>query len=596
MLDRQPHVRGYGALGCAIALLSVSAVAAPLGPQGPTVRASVATGGGEGDADSWAADISADARFAVFYSFAKTLVPGDTNGRTDVFLHDFDAAQTVRVSLGPGGVEADGDSEYPVIAGGGTVIAYKSAATNLVAGDTNGATDVFVLDLATNVTERVSVDSAGNEGNSFSGTPWGVSLSSQGTYVAFDSLATNLVPGDGNGRYDTFVHDRVAGTTERVSIDSAGLESNGDSGYPDLAGDGDRIAFVSWASNLVPGDTNGQPDVFVHERSTGMTRRISVDSLGVEGNGPSGFAFQRNVAFSRDGRWVAFQSGASNLVAGDTNGTQDIFIHQLATGVTTRVSVDSAGVEGNGPSFGPVVSRNGRLIAFHSAADNLVPGDTNGQPDVFVHDRVLGDTWRASVDSAGLESDGPSGWAALSAEGDFSVFGSQATNLVAGDGNGRRDIFRHERAPNLFVYCTPKINSLGCTPAIDSLGSPSATNAGTFFVFARKVRNLKPGLLFYGVGGRAATPFQGGLLCVAPIVNRTPVRNAGGNPKPSVDCSGIFSIDMNAFAAGAVGGNPAPELAIPGTVVDCQWWGRDQGFPAPSNTTLSDALEYHVGP
>jgi len=151
-----------------------------------------------------------------------------------------------------------------------------------------------------------------------------------------------------------------------------------------------------------------------------------------------------------------------------------------------------------------------------------------------------------------------------------------------------------ERPPQITIYCTAKTNSLGCTPAIGFSGTSSATASSGFLIGATNVLNNKNGLLFYGSNGRAALPFQGGTLCVKTPLRRTPAVNSGGNPPPN-DCSGAFSIDMNAFAAGGLGGNPAPELSVPGTLIDVQWWGRDPGFVAPNNTTLSDGLEYAVG-
>ena len=145
------------------------------------------------------------------------------------------------------------------------------------------------------------------------------------------------------------------------------------------------------------------------------------------------------------------------------------------------------------------------------------------------------------------------------------------------------------------VYCTAKINSLGCTPTIGYSGSPSASAGSGFSVQAIQVLNNKNGLLFYGVTGRATLPFQGGTLCVQPQIKRTPSVNSGGNPPPN-DCSGTFAIDMNLFAVGGLGGTPLPALTVAGTIVNCQWWGRDPGFVAPNNTTLSDALEYSILP
>jgi hypothetical protein len=146
------------------------------------------------------------------------------------------------------------------------------------------------------------------------------------------------------------------------------------------------------------------------------------------------------------------------------------------------------------------------------------------------------------------------------------------------------------------AYCTAKVNALGCTPKIGFSGAPSASSASGFVVQATEVRNNKAGILLYSVNGRAATPFQGGVLCIAPTIRRTPGVGSGGNPAPANDCSGVYAIDMNAFAAGALGGNPLAALLVPGTRVDAQFWGRDPGFPAPNNTTLTNALEYVVAP
>jgi glucose/arabinose dehydrogenase len=146
------------------------------------------------------------------------------------------------------------------------------------------------------------------------------------------------------------------------------------------------------------------------------------------------------------------------------------------------------------------------------------------------------------------------------------------------------------------TYCSGKFNSLGCLPTIASTGMPSASQGVGFVVTCSDVRNQKPGLLFYSVNGQASTPFQGGTLCVNPPVKRTPATNSGGSALPANDCTGIYSIDMNLFAVGGLGGTPLPALLVHGTVVDCQWWGRDPGFPAPNNTTLSNGLEYQVCP
>ena len=255
---------------------------------------------------------------------------------------------------------------------------FYSSASNLVSGDTNGWSDIFVHDRQTGQTTRVSVASDGTQGNSASDKP---SISSDGRYVAFKSTATNLVSGDTNGFIDVFVHDRQTGQTTRVSLASDSTQGNGDSYSPSISADGRYVAFRSSASNLVSGDTNGTSDIFVHDRQGGGTTRVSVASDGTQGNGDS-----YSPSISADGRYVAFMSAASNLVSGDTC-CSDIFVHDRQSGQTTRVSVASDGAQGNNHSWYPSISADGRYVAFHSYASNLVSGDTNSAPDVFVHDR-----------------------------------------------------------------------------------------------------------------------------------------------------------------------------------------------------------------
>jgi Tol biopolymer transport system component len=240
---------------------------------------------------------------------------------------------------------------------------------------------VFVHDRQTGTTERVSVNSAGAQANYGGAFP---SISVDGRFVAFDSYASNLVSGDTNGAPDVFVHDRQTGTTERVSVNVAGTQGNNSSGDASISADGRLVAFDSYASNLVSGDTNGTWDVFVRDRQAGTTKCMSVDSAGTQGNDSS-----LSGSISVDGRFVAFQSSASKLVSGDTNGASDVFVHDRQTGTTERVSVDSAGREGNLDSVYPAISADGRFVAFHGDASNLVPGDTNGSVDVFVHGSYL---------------------------------------------------------------------------------------------------------------------------------------------------------------------------------------------------------------
>ncbi len=266
-----------------------------------------------------------------------------------------------------------------------------NAATNrrslACANVTVALTVALISSASAQVTRRVSVSSAGAEGNGFSNGP---AISADGRYVAFDGEATNFVPGDTNGFRDVFVRDRQNGATERVSLDSSGIQGNEFSFDPSISADGRFVAFSSRATNFVPVDANfNRYDIFVRDRQSSATELVSLSSAGVQGDHDS-----NNPSVSADGRYVAFNSLATNLVPGDTNAKSDIFVRDRQIGATERVSVDSAGAQANGLCGIPMISADGRFVAFESDATNLVPGDTNGVRDVFVRDRQSGTTER----------------------------------------------------------------------------------------------------------------------------------------------------------------------------------------------------------
>jgi len=405
------------------------------------IRISVASDGTQGIANTSFPSISVDGRYVAFYSSASNLVADDTNEYYDTFVHDIQTGETTRVSVASDGTQGNGISLYPLISADGRYVVFTSNASNLVAGYvTYGASDIFVHDTQTGATTLVSVTSDGIQGNNGSGS---ASISADGRYVAFISLASNLVMSDTNGTRDIFVHDTQAGTTTRVNVASDG---NGNA-YPSISADGRYVAFISYATNLVAGDTNKAGDIFVHDTQTGKITRVSVASDGTQGNGSSSYP-----SISADGRYVAFGSSASNLVAGDTNEYHDIFVHDTQTGATTRVSIASSGTQGNSSSFYfPSINADGRYVAFSSYASNLVAGDINGSWDIFVHDMQTSATTRVSVASDGTQGDGRSCGTSISADGQYVAFYSYASNLVAGDTNGEADIFR---APNS-LYSSP---------------------------------------------------------------------------------------------------------------------------------------------
>jgi Tol biopolymer transport system component len=432
-----------------------------------TTRVSVGSSGVQADGVSIEPSISADGRFVAFVSRATNLVAGDTNGFDDVFVIDRATGLIERVSVDSFLVEGNGHSSEPSISADGRIVAFQSYASNLVAGDTNDREDVFVHDRSNGATERVSVDSSGAEGD------WGgyrARLSMDGTLVAFGSHSSNLVAGDTNGVDDAFVHDRSTGITERVSVDSLGAEGDSASYGGSISSDGEVVVFASYATNLVSDDTNGVKDVFVHDRSTGLTERVSVDSSGNEANDDSD-----SGDFSADDRIVAFASRASNLDPSDTNSSYDVFVHDRWTGVTELVSVDSSGTKA-ASGIEPVISADGQWVAFSSGASNLVAGDTNNFTDVFVRDRTAGLTVRVSVTSSGAQGIyGHSSAPAISADGRSGAFTSWATNLVAGDTNALGDVFVHGRY--LTLEADPPSPGPGAALAFTTwTGEPSAAS------------------------------------------------------------------------------------------------------------------------
>jgi Tol biopolymer transport system component len=343
-------------------------------------RVSLQSSGAQANFASRDASISVNGRFVAFSANATNLVSGDTNGTSDVFVHDAKGGKTERVSVSSTGAQPNGNSRMPSISGDGRYVAFSSDATNLVPDDTNGVTDVFVHDRRSGTTKRVSVSSSRAQANRDSISP---SISADGRSVAFESNAFNLVRGDTNGATDVFVHDRRTEITQRVSVSSSGAQANMASFRPSITANGRSVAFMSYATNLVGGDTNGVTDIFLHDQRTGTTELVSVSSSGVRANGGSSRS-NSGPSISADGRYVAFESDASNLVSRDTNAASDVFVHDRRAGTTKRVSASSNGAQANGDSTLPSTSRDGRSIAFWSFATNLVPGDTNDAPDIFV--------------------------------------------------------------------------------------------------------------------------------------------------------------------------------------------------------------------
>jgi Tol biopolymer transport system component len=383
--------------------------------------------------------LSADGRYVVFHSFRPSLVRNDRNGVADVFLRDVERGETRLVSAAFDGSTANSYSADASISADGRHVAFFSPASDLVSDDRNGSGDIFVWNRETGVRELASVASSGAQANDESLES---AISADGRYVAFTSFASNLARNDTNARSDVFLRDRQAGYTERVSVASDGREADGYSWQPSVSADGRFVAFYSTATNLVPDDHGDMQDVFVRDRQTRVTRRISETADGTAANG-----YSVQPGLSGNGRYVAFVSAADNLAPGDTNGLIDVFVKDLQTNSVERVSVSSSGTQGNGGSYEPALSADGRYVVFESFASNLVPGDTNRSYDVFVHDRETHTTSRVSSAGNGVQADDANWTPSVSADGRYVAFRSDATNLVTNDGNRSSDVYVKDLGP-----------------------------------------------------------------------------------------------------------------------------------------------------
>jgi Tol biopolymer transport system component len=451
-------VRASTATGCAfrlpaapiIALLFASLAPAANATPGDTELVSVSSLTREAAGSSFDHAISADGRFVAFQSYAPNLVPDDTNGASDIFVHDRQAGTIERVNVDSNGMQARQTSWRPSISADGRFVVFETNSSNLVPGNSQSRWIVALRDRVMGSTELIST--------SGTGTPLRHGLhpaiSANGRFVVFESVASDLVARDTNGSRDIFIRDRQTGSTELVSIASDGIQANCYSTSASISADGRYVGFSSCASNLVAGDTNGGFDVFVHDRQTGLTERASVDS-----SGKQGFGWSQYASISADGRYVVFASDSA-LVPDDTNDKLDVFVRDRQTGITERISVDSNETQADGDSFGSSISADGRFVAFFSNSTNMTP--EGFRAGIFVRDRQAGVTSRASVDSFG----GPTqavGGGMISADGRFVAFNTD-TPLAANDLNRAykaHDVYVHElgatRTPSFDYTVRPTV-------------------------------------------------------------------------------------------------------------------------------------------
>ncbi len=355
-----------------------------------------------------------------------------------VFVRDRKTGTNLLASRTPAGAPGESESGEASLSANGRYVAFQSASSDLVAEDGNGRYDVFVTDMKTGEVTRISVTSGGSNADDHSYL-YGSAVSKNGRYVAFYSTATNLVADDGNGNTDVFLRDRARGTTTLISRTDAGAPSNGSSNDPSISANGRFVTYYSDATDLAGGTALGHNNVYVYDTKTGTT---ALASPGLDGAEATGDSFDPVV--SDNGRLVAFYSSASNLVNGDTNGQYDTFLYDRKTGTMRRVSVDSMGIEGSDDSFEPAMSANGKVLVFYSGAPNLTPEDTNGAvKDAFLVNLKTGELTLLTRNAAGTAGNGDSYVLApcLSSNGRWLAIGTGATNLAAGDSNGTGDIY-----------------------------------------------------------------------------------------------------------------------------------------------------------
>jgi len=386
--------------------------------------------------------ISSDGQYIAFSSHNSNLVSNDTNGVSDIFVLDQFSETVERISINRDSIEGNQNSYNPSISADGQYVVFTSAADNLVPEDNDGNWDIFVYERNKSTIERLSINNDGMQKS------YQTSISADGRYVAFASESDNLVVGDTNGVDDVFVYDRNTSTIERVSINNDGTEGNQWSMLPSISGDGRYVAFASAADNLVPDDNNEKWDVFVFDRNTKRIERISVNNEGIEGSRDSYYP-----SISGDGRYVAFYSLAHNFVAGDTNAIADVFLYDRETKTIELVSVSRSG---SGVFWENhercAISYDGGYVVYSSKDGNLVYNDDNLKPDIFIYDRLSKTTNRVSIDNNKIESNKGSFLPSVNADGTFIAFSSWASRF------DDMDIYVAERTKTIAVPKSPNVN------------------------------------------------------------------------------------------------------------------------------------------
>ena len=456
---QENHRRRLGALAAISAALIGTALAAPpaataapsAARHGKTVLVTAGLRGELANGDSYGQSVTPNGRYVVFTSVADNLVRNATNGQHNIFVRDLRTGITRLASVGYHGVPADGGNFEPSISAHGRYVAFESFAGNLMKSATATSPNVFVRDLVKHVTIQVSV---GLSGEATSGGGLSPSISGDGSKVAFVSYATDIVAGDTNNAGDIFVWNRRTRKTIRVSVGPGGVQSDPtvtgqepfgsrSSSDPKFSANGNVVAFTSFATNLVAGDTNGGSDVFVRNLKKKTTTRVSVATGGGQAFGGYKEFGSRGAKISGDGDVIIFDSFANGLVPTTRNHMDDVYVHFVRANRTELLETTDDGALSVQGVNGAAVSVDGRYLAFSTADTNVVPGDANGKSDVFLRDLRKGTTRLVVLAADGSQTDGDNGSPSISSRGKVVVFASTADNLLPGLSGGASALFAH---------------------------------------------------------------------------------------------------------------------------------------------------------
>jgi len=586
------------------ALILGSSIAAA---QGDVARVNVDSVGAQANAGSNLPSLSHDGRYVAFASTATNLTAGGTSGARHVYVRDRQTSTTTLVTQHLG-IQANGDSDAPVLSADGRYLAFHTLASNLGPLDGNGSTDVYLLDRQTNTFVVASNGLGGPSGGSCC-----PGISADGRWVAFYSGAADLVLNDTNSFADAFVYDRTnIGTPVQIlSVGPGGVPADFGSGFAGQGATSGQIAvssnpngtdcyvaFQSLASNLVPGANTGFLTIYMRDTATATTSLISATSTGAPIFGDS-----LGVGMSADARYVVFNTSAPGVVPGDT-GYGGTFIRDRIAATTTKVSRSSQQISAAGGPFmspfpyHPSISADGRFVAFESGAANLVPNDSNNRNSIFVRDLVENRTWRVDNGPAGAQANNEcvAGW--ISGDGSTVAFASSSTNLVAPDTNGAVDIFVETFRPTTYGYCygdgtgaaCPCGNiggpEKGCDNSFDTngallLGLGTTSVSSDTFVLAASTLTPSTSMIFLQGTAVVSQSFGDGLRCVGSTVTRLGRRVADA----AGACSYGFGIagDAPVSSAGSVPAAGATRLYQ-------AWYRNSATFCTTSTFNLSNGL------